>query len=227
MLMSALEVTWRSIFARIVDATSIYDEALLKLLRDANLTESVLAHRGEVATGAIVATGLGVWQSSDQVNYRFQSLLSRQPISHSDRPLLADYWQVRHIIAHGAGVTTSLDEYRLGGRLPINRALQIDPAYLGTVEVDLVRVVTAGVRVIGDKLLGDFFASNPTYAETSDRFATLYLLANVFPHTTELPAVTEAVFDQEHQRLTQPGAHVQVVGAVPGQAAAAVGPHIP
>ena len=225
MLMSTVEVTWRALFGRIVDATDRYDDELRNLLKDTDMAESVLAHRGDSGAGSVVTAALGTWQAPEAVNTRFQRLLKVQPISKKDIPILRELWQIRHIIAHGAGVTNPLDEYRLGGRVTTDRALQIDAQYLEEAERELLRIVGAAVELVGTRVLRDFFSTPRTFAMDGELFVSLYLLGRVYPHTSELPVVAEPVF-LTHQTLATQAATVATVSASTGPAVTAHPPQI-
>ena len=94
MVMSAFEVTWRSLFGCIVDTTDRYDDKIVELLKsNQDIAESVLAHRGEDGAGSLIVSALGVWQKSATINQRFHKLLKIDPIANSDLETLSEMWQ--------------------------------------------------------------------------------------------------------------------------------------
>ncbi len=205
MVLSAFEVTWKSLFAGVIDAVDIFDERITsdKRFREAITPESVLAHREERSPGGVIASSMGTWQRSEVINSNFEAAFSVRPIDNESAPLVDQFWQLRHIVAHGAGVVGVLDSYRLAGEVDAGMSLQIDSDYLKYAEKELAGVVTGGVRRVSDAVLRRYFARNESrnWTTSASMFSQLYLLGLVVPKTQDLPAVTEADFVAKIQEL--------------------------
>ena len=208
-ILGAFELMWRTLFARIVDLTDLYDADLLdnKAFRDAVNVEMLLAHREETSVGAVIAASLGTWQRSEVVNRFFQSALQVQPISGDDADLAVQLSQLRHVIAHGAGIVSSVDAYRLGGGAQPDTVLRIDKDYLEYTEGHLVQIVRDGVRRVADRVMSDWLRQRSTRSWASDQetFSKLYLLGAVVGRATDLPEVTEADYEKTRERLLNDG----------------------
>lgn len=207
MVLSAFEVAWKSLFAGVIDAVDIFDEnvAAHKRFREAVTPESVLAHRYEASPGGVIASSLGTWQRAEVVNSNFEAAFNVRPIDNRSAPLVDQFWQLRHIVAHGAGVVAALDSYRLGGNLESGTSLQIDRDFLGYAEKELVMVISDGVRHVSDAVLRRYLLESASGRWEADApiFTRLYLLGLVVPKTQDLPAVTEEHFDAKRTELMQ------------------------
>jgi hypothetical protein len=202
-LLSSFELTWKTLFARIIDRTTSYDKRLLDWSKSSVSVESLLAHRDQTSVGAMFASTFGAWQQPDLVNDRYERLLELRPFSNQDVTTLTDLWQLRHVIAHSSGIMGGLDAYRVSWDLPVDSALQLDPQFVEQSYAELRGIVAARVADIGTKLLDDFFSGAATGDWASDRetFSALYLLGHVVGQRQELPEVDEVKYKQ--QRLAR------------------------
>lgn len=202
MLLSSFELTWKLLYARIIDATSMYDSRVVDDKELKISTEAALAHRESAGAGILLAEAVGVWQRPGVVNGRFGAAFQVEPIDPMHHDALRDLWQVRHVIAHGSGVTSELDSYRLRRAILPHRALQLDGDYLRRAETELLAVVSDGVSRVGTRLLDDYFNRNPAPIWTLDQqeFTRLFLLGLVAAQTQDLPDVDEPMFLAERAK---------------------------
>ena len=195
-MLSAFELMWKALFAGAINAFDFYDANLIdhSLTRDVITTESLLAHREEASVGDTLATSLGTWQKSELVNRRYLAAFQVQPIAGDDTDLVDKLWQVRHVIVHNAGVVGALESYRLKMGVRPGVSLQIDEEYLKYAERELGRVATAGVTLVGERLLRDFFdtAATGQWMEDQAIFTRLYQLGLIVPKTRDLPSVGDS-----------------------------------
>jgi len=207
MVLSAFEVSWKALFAGVIDAIDLFDDTVAghKRFRDAITPESVLAHREEGSPGGVIASSLGTWQRSEVINSNFEAAFGVRPVDGASAPLVDQFWQLRHIVAHGAGVVAALDSYRLGGSVESGTSLLIDSDYLKYAEEELVRIVTAGVRRVSDTVLRRYLEERATGRWDTDApvFTRLYLLGLVVPKTQDLPGVTELDFNAKRAELME------------------------
>lgn len=158
-ILSAFELTWKTMFGLIVDSATMYDGRLLsqKATKDSVKLESLLAHRGEGSIGQVLAASLGggVWQQPRLVNERFLALMEVEPLGSTHTPRLAELWQIRHVIVHNTGVVTPLDAHRLNDATLAGKALRIDLDFLDDVEDELVQILKEGCGRIGDRIVCD------------------------------------------------------------------------
>lgn len=198
-MLSAFEVMWKALFAAVVDTTDVYDDRLVadSRLKDVVKTESLLAHREESSAGGVLAASLGTWQQSEFVNRIYEAAFQVQPIAANEMEVVDQLWQIRHVVAHGAGVASRLDSYRLRGIVEAGASLQIDERYLKYAERELVKVTRGGIARVGDRLLQDFFlrAATRNWEVDAAVFKRLKLLGTVVKKTQELPEVVEADYD--------------------------------
>ena len=215
-ILGAFELTWRTLFARIVDLTDLYDANLLgeKTFRDSVNIEMLLAHREETSVGGVIAASLGTWQRSEMVNRRYEAAFRVRPIADDDAELVDQLWQVRHVLAHGAGIVSSVDAYRLGGDAESDTALRIDKEYLEYTEQHLTRIVRDGVARVGDRVVSDWFQQRSSGSWDTDRraFSDLYLLGIVVPRDKNLPEISEADYQEAKARLLRGGEYPNEVG---------------
>ncbi|MGD9695100.1 MAG: hypothetical protein AB7V42_05510 [Thermoleophilia bacterium] len=193
-LLSSFELSLKSLYARIIDRTSRYDD---RLKDDKSLSikpELILANREVTGAGDVFASQWNAWQAPDEVNRRFRTLMQVDPLDKAAVPDLEKLWQLRHVVAHSSGVTSRLDRHRLGGAIEADRALVIDGAYLSEVEARLLTIMTNVVNIVGNRLLDDFFASDPTGEARQDEYSALFLLGQIVGQTQDLPVVTEDDF---------------------------------
>ena len=208
-ILGAFELTWRTLFSRIVDLTDLYDANLLgnKTFRDAVNIEMLLAHREETSVGGVIAASLGTWQRSEVVNRSYEDAFRVRPISDDDAELVDQLWQVRHVLAHGAGIVSSVDAYRLGGGAQPDTGLRIDKEYLEYTEQHLTRIVRDGVARVGNRVVSDWFKQRSTGSWDTDRraFSDLYLLGIVVPRSKDLPEISEADYEEARARVLRDG----------------------
>lgn len=206
MLLSAFELTWKALYARIIDATSEYDSNLVAKKNAVQLTtENVLAHREQATAGGMIAAGFLTWQRPDAVNDRFQQLVEMAPIDEAQFQLLGNLWQIRHVLSHSSGVLSPQDAYRITWDLKGGDALHIDIEHLRSAGAALLDVVEIGIARVGRKLLDDFF-EDPTkvfWERDHELYSRLALLGMVVPRTQDLPEVDEEHFEQEKQARQQ------------------------
>ena len=207
MILSSFELTWKSLYARIIDATTDYDSGIVadKLELD---TESILAHRDTSGAGAVLASTI-TWQRARIVNERFKAAFNVEPLDRRHHSVLDQLWQIRHVIAHSSGVVSELDSYRMHGAISPRRALQIDDEYLEATERTLIPIVEEGVDRVGKRLLSGFFGREPapTWENDQAEFSRLALLKTVVSQTKDLPEVTATDFTNE-RHTTQPEARL-------------------
>lgn len=206
-MMSAFELMWKVLYAKIIDAVPLYDDSLLDAVstKNAVTTESVLAHREVGSVGGMIASSLGTWQTAETINGRYQDLLEYQPIAGDDREIVNELWQVRHVIVHNAGVVGPLDEYRLRGSGMQDKPLQLDAEYLEEAESELARIATSGVEGVGQRVLEDFVEELATGDWESDEsvFEVLYRLAKIVGRNDEIPSVDEGVYEEVRAELRE------------------------
>ena len=197
MLLSSFELTWKSLYARIIDATSMYDASLLQGNSVQISTEAALAHKESPGAGVLISESIRGWQQVSSINKTFKQAFEIEPIDPAHEGDLRELWQIRHIIAHGSGVTSELDSYRLRRAIAPHRALQLDGDYLDRAETKLLTVATEGVERVGGRLLDDFFGRqpSPSWERDNEEFGRLYHLGLVVSQTTELPEADRATFD--------------------------------
>jgi hypothetical protein len=198
-LLSSFELTWKTLYARIVDRTTAYDDRLLNWNKASVSVESLLAHRDQASAGSMLASSLGTWQNPELVNDRYERLLGWKPFSNPQVKMLQDLWQLRHVVAHSSGILGSLDAYRVSWDLPVDSALQLDPEFLDDAYSELKGIVWQRVPALGANLLDDFFEVATTQTWDTDRedFTALYLLGQVVGQRQDLPEVDQPVYQQE------------------------------
>ena len=154
-VLSAFELTWKTMFGLIVDLTPMYDKRLLneKSTKDSVQLESLLAHRGENSIGHILAASLGVWQQPRMVNERFKALMEIEPLSSAHASELVELWQIRHVVAHNAGVITPLDAHRLNDMNLTGKSLRIDFDFLSKTERQLGTILRSGCQQVHKRVL--------------------------------------------------------------------------
>lgn len=205
MMLSAFEVTWKSLFAGVIDSVDMFDARISrdKRFRDALSPESVLAHREGSSPGSVIASSLGVWQRSDVVNTNFESAFEVCPIGNDESSVIDQLWQLRHVVAHSAGVVGPLDSHRLAGEVEVDSSLQIDKDYLQYAESELGKVAASGVRRVSDHVLSRYFEGPASLEWPTDEpvFRRLFLLGLVVPKTQDLPHVDEEDYMGKRQEL--------------------------
>ena len=198
-MLSAFEVMWKALYAAIVDSTTFYDDNLVdhRLTRAVVTTESLLAHRGEGGAGGVLASSLGTWQNSETINTRYSAAFQVHPISSADSELVDQLWHIRHTLAHNSGVVGALEAYRLGSALNPGQSLQIDEDYLTYAESELARIARSGVKIVGTRLLQNYFVTEASGDWSQDQpvFSRLSLLGLVVPKTKDLPSLTQVMYE--------------------------------
>src|SRR5690606_14865074 len=97
-------------------------------------------------------------------------------------------------IAHGAGVVSPLDSFRLGGAIEPNRVLQLDGDFLDRTYAFLTEVVRESIETVRGRLLSDFFEVQRSWADDALEFSALFPLGQVLATSAAVVAASEADF---------------------------------
>lgn len=202
-LMAAFEYMLKDFVAKVIDATSAFDDKVKAQDWLSVTTDRVLVQRVvQASIGATLVHPTLGWHTPDVVNQRFKAVFNTQPILGTEIRTLNILWIIRHSVAHNAGFVTAHDAARINLPALAERIVKIDEEYIQEayefLKVIAQRVASGtGTAVLRQWLQtvkpygSDFARDQPTYVRLK------HLASCVVPRTHELPVVGEPDYNAD------------------------------
>jgi len=199
-LLAAFEYMLKDFVAKVLDATSIFDDTIKKAKWIELDPGKILAARAIAATpGSILIHPTGGWHNPEVVNERYQELFSYQPIKSNDVSDLNRLWILRHSVAHNAGFVIHHDASRIGNAALSEKVVNIDDNFIGESFLFLCPIAERIATQIGKTTLKKWVASlknlGPDFSRDGVTYSQIKRLATyIDSRTQDLPIYGEAEY---------------------------------
>jgi hypothetical protein len=200
-VMATFEFCVKDFVARLIDATDLFDDAVIdSKWIDINKSRVLAQREASGRVGALLVHPLPGWHDAESVNQRYRGLFGQDLVMRSEALDLDRLWILRHTVVHNAGFVTQHDAYRLRALHLSDKAIDLDPTYLQDTVSFLQTIVARLADPVGGAVLTQWFSRRATGSFDTDRavYTDLKLISTVIRSRAQgLPAITEAMYDAD------------------------------
>lgn len=206
-LMASYEYMLKDFLAQVIDTADVFDQKLIKQKWINVDVERILSQRmAQTTVGSLLIHPTLGWNDPDQVNQRYQSILSNEVIVASEIPTLNRLWILRHSVAHNAGFVTGPDAARIGSAGIVEKVINTDDNFITQVFEFLTPIAERLANRCGRSALQQWLGSTADLDDNYDRDRLIYerlkLIGTYLPsHPRDLPEITEQDYLADRAKL--------------------------